>query len=32
LTVDIAEKNDISDAHPEVVEKMLGWLQADGLL
>ena len=32
LRVDIGEKNDIADAHPAIVEKMLGLLKTDGLL
>ncbi len=32
LRVDIGEKNDISDAHPAIVQKMLGLLKTDGLL
>jgi uncharacterized sulfatase len=32
LSADIGEKNDISDAHPNVVQKMLALLKTDGLL
>ena len=32
LSVDIGEKSDIADAHPDVVQKMLQMLKSDGLL
>ncbi len=32
LSVDIGEKSDIADAHPDVVQKMLDMLKSDGLL
>lgn len=32
LGVDIGEKNDVSDAHPAIVQKMLALLKTDGLL
>lgn len=32
LSADIGEKNDLSDAHPAVVQKMLELLKTDGLL